>query len=119
MADLDDAQLTELQVDLEALAGELRAQIEEAEGGARPVDLDEPIGRISRMDAMQQQSMTQATRRAAQQRLVSTEAALRRLAEDEYGECGSCGEDMTFARLKARPDTPFCVVCQSQREGPR
>jgi DnaK suppressor protein len=68
------------------------------------------------MDAMQQQSMVQANRRAAEQRASQVERALRRLAEDEYGLCTECDENIGFARLKARPETPFCINCQNQHE---
>jgi len=119
MADLDQAQLALLRADLQALAGKLRALIESVREAAKPVDLDEPIGRLSRMDAIQEQNMLQANRRAAQQRLAHAEAALRRFEQAEYGECMECGEDVGFARLKARPETPFCIACQSSREAPR
>jgi len=119
MADLDAAQRSELRAALDALVEELRVLIELARQGASPVDLDEPIGRVSRMDAIQQQSMVQANRRAAQQRLAHAEAALRRLEQDTYGECVGCGEDVGLARLEARPEAAFCVVCQTSREGAR
>ncbi len=84
--------------------------------GARPVSLDEPIGRLSRMDAMQQQSMVQANRRTAQTRLIRIEAALRRHAKKEYGLCMECEEGVGYARLKAQPEAPFCIGCQTGKE---
>jgi len=109
-------QAEELNADLACLHEQLRRLVEASSDGARPVDLDQPIGRLSRMDAMQQQSMVQANRRAAQQRLRQVEAAQRRFAEDEYGACLECGEAVGFARLKAQPEAPLCVACQSRRE---
>ena len=106
-----------LRRDLVALEGELRRQIASSDAAARPVDLDDPIGRVSRIDAIQQQRMAEATRRAAQLRLQQVRAALERLEEGEYGECAQCGEAVGFARLRARPETPFCVACQSRWEG--
>jgi DnaK suppressor protein len=119
MAALEAEQVAELRADLEQLVDELRAQVEDSREGAKPVDLEEPIGRVSRIDAIQQQSMIQANRRAAQQRLAQARSALNRIDEDEYGECVSCGDSVAFARLKARPETPFCVVCQGSREQAR
>lgn len=60
-----------------------------------------------------------AGRQAAQHRLALAEGARQRIAEGEYGECVGCSEEIGFARLKARPETPFCIGCQGQREGPR
>jgi DnaK suppressor protein len=119
MPGLSDSELKELSADLVALAEQLRAQIENTVDGAKPVDLDEPIGRLSRMDAMQQQKMLEANRNAARQRLAQSESALRRIDDAEYGECIGCGEDVGYARLKARPEAALCIACQSGREAAR
>ena len=42
--------------------------------------------------------------------------ALARIADGEYGACLSCEEPVGYARLKARPETPFCIACQARRE---
>jgi len=109
-------QREELRQDLLALREDLQRLLKSSEAAAKPVGLDQPIGRLSRMDAMQQQSMVQANRRAAGHRLSQVERALRCLAEDEYGLCTECEEDIGFARLKARPETPLCIKCQSHLE---
>jgi DnaK suppressor protein len=109
-------QLVELQLALQVLERELGDVHRASAEGAAPVDLDEPIGRLSRMDAMQQQSMVQANRAAMQRRLQQVRAALRRFDEDEYGVCAACGEEIGYGRLEAQPETPFCIGCQSARE---
>ena len=119
MDDLTPEQAEDLNADLACLHEQLRQLVQASTDGARPVDLDQPIGRLSRMDAMQQQSMVQASRRVAQQRLQQIEAAQRRFAEDEYGACLECGEAVGYARLKAQPEAPFCVACQTRREAGR
>jgi DnaK suppressor protein len=105
-----------LHASLLALADELRALLESFREDAQPVDLDEPIGRLSRMDAIQQQSMAMANRRSSEQRLARVEAALRRIDEDEYGDCLECGEPIALARLDAQPEAMLCVDCQGLRE---
>ena len=116
MNELSKQQQAELHQALLDLRMELQQLLENSSDGAQPVSLDEPIGRLSRMDAMQQQSMVQANRRTAQTRLTRIEAALRRHAGDEYGLCMGCEEDIGYARLKAQPETPLCIDCQSHRE---
>jgi DnaK suppressor protein len=113
---LTDDQLTSRRLALLALEQELESLHEASAEGAAPVDLDQPIGRLSRMDAMQQQRMLQANRAAMQRRLQQVRAALRRLDEDEYGVCVTCGEGVGFPRLEAQPEAPFCIACQSARE---
>ena len=101
---------------LEALRDELDALLSGTTDAARPVDLGEPIGRLSRVDAMQQQSMLAANRALAQRRRQQVEAALRRIEDGEYGDCASCGEPIDPRRLDAQPEAPMCVSCQGLRE---
>jgi DnaK suppressor protein len=42
--------------------------------------------------------------------------ALKRLDEDEYGECIVCGEEIGEARLLARPVTTHCIDCKTEAE---
>jgi len=98
------------------LREELTELVESATDGAKPVDLGEPIGRISRVDAMQQQKILAANRLAAQQRRRQVDAALSRIDAGEYGECVGCGEEIDPRRVEAQPEAPMCIQCQSQRE---
>jgi DnaK suppressor protein len=43
--------------------------------------------------------------------LDRVERALAKLAEGSYGRCDACGEPIAPARLKARPDSAFCMAC--------
>jgi DnaK suppressor protein len=117
--ELSDDQANELRNRLIAQRAELEETISLSADGAKPVALDEPIGRISRVDAMQQQRMTKAHRDAARVRRQQTDTALARFETDTYGECLICGEPIGFARLSARPEAPLCVKCQGAREAGR
>lgn len=116
MRKLTDKQRSELHRALLELREELQKQLEDSTDGAKPISLDEPIGRLSRMDAMQQQSMVQANRRTARNRLTRIEAALHRYDGEAYGLCVECEEEIGYARLKAQPESPFCIGCQGNRE---
>ena len=116
MSELKNNEREELYKALLDLREELKQLLENSSDGAQPVSLDEPIGRLSRMDAMQQQSMVQANRRTAQTRLVRIESALRRHDNDEYGLCAGCEEEIGYARLNAQPEALFCIDCQSNKE---
>jgi DnaK suppressor protein len=116
MEELTDAEIAELAADLRALRDELQVLLELSEESTRPVDLEQPIGRISRMDAMQQQSMARATRDGHRSRLDQVKRALAALDEEEYGLCRRCEEPIGFKRLEARPETPFCIACQGRME---
>ncbi len=113
--ELTEAQLQELHQDLLQLEKSLRATLADPTR-TQTVDLDLPIGRLSRVDALQQQAMAEAEHRRAAQRLEAVKSALSFFEEGDFGFCKACGEDMPWGRLKARPETPLCVPCLTQRE---
>jgi DnaK suppressor protein len=77
------------------------------------VTLDQQkVGRLSRMDALQEQAMNQAVSARRQQSLLRIEAALERLEEGEFGFCQICGDAIPEKRLELDPTTPNCVNCQ-------
>ena len=77
-----------------------------------PVTLDQQsVGRLSRMDAMQQQAMDRATEEKRRHDLVRIEAAERRLRDDEYGFCEDCGGEIPDGRLAIDPMAERCVNC--------
>lgn len=116
MEDLTLEEIEELHGKLVILNDELRLLIDLSQDQARPVDLDQPIGRLSRMDAIAQQNVDLANRRSAQARIQRIRVALQRIADGEYGSCLACGESIGIRRLEVQPEATFCILCQSQRE---
>jgi DnaK suppressor protein len=101
----------------------LRALIEELEGalragaaGTRTVELDQAaVGRLSRMDALQQQAVAQASQRNVQARLQRCRAALSALEAGRYGLCRECDEPIERRRLEAFPEVALCLSCQREK----
>ena len=78
-----------------------------------PVELDQQsVGRLSRMDAIQQQSMDLAREERRKACLATLAAALHRLDKDEFGYCLACGEDISRQQLEIDPAVTLCVDCQ-------
>jgi DnaK suppressor protein len=109
---LTEAQLAELQADLRRLIVQLDAELEATRAGAAPVDLGLSIGRVSRIDAIQQQKMAEANRSRNERRQRLARAAELRFEGGNYGECQMCFCAISFRRLKARPETALCLRCQ-------
>ncbi len=117
MEELSDCQQAELQVLIQQNCKELEELLNNSNASSKPVDLDEPIGRLSRVAAMQQQQMAVASRQAQRQRLQLLYNALQAIERDSYGSCRLCEEPIGYHRLLVRPETPFCLACQSRSEG--
>lgn len=80
-----------------------------------PVTLEhDSVGRLSRIDAMQVQAMAMAQARRRQAERSAIDAALRRIAEDEFGYCLKCGDDIAPARLEHNPSVTICIECARQ-----
>ena len=114
MDELTEAQRIELIDTLKKLRDHLVQLLGATREGTRPVDLDELIGRLTRMDAMQQQSMSAASRSGYDLRLRQVRQALALNERDEYGLCVRCEDPIGYARLKVRPESPYCLTCQEE-----
>lgn len=109
---LSKAQLVSLKNLLLERQAELKARDEDGASWRNTVELDQQsVGRLSRMDALQQQEMAQAEARRRTSDLARIEIALNRVAEGEYGWCAECGEAIAFKRLKIDPAAALCIGC--------
>lgn len=91
---------------------ELKARDKDGASWRGPVELDQQsVGRLSRMDAMQQQEMAQAEARRRTSDLARIEIALNRVDEGEYGWCAECGEAIAYKRLEIDPAAHLCIGC--------
>lgn len=99
---------------LEARRDDLEAHSERATNDRAAVALDQQsVGRLSRMDAMQQQAMAEAQERQRTAELQRIDVALRRVRDGDYGICDTCGEEIPEGRLAVDPSATLCVACAS------
>jgi len=87
-----------------------------AEDEAAPELDQQRVGRLSRMDAMQQQAMAVALGRRRDIQLKRIQGAYTRLDEGTYGQCAKCGETIPEERLDIDPTAFFCVKCAAEAE---
>jgi DnaK suppressor protein len=116
IVELEPEHEAELRQTLLALRDDLQGYLRLTAEGSKPVDLGTPIGRLSRMDAIQQQEMTKASRSTLERKLLQVQASLDAFDGGDYGLCRSCDDPIGYRRLKARPEAPFCLTCQDRRE---
>lgn len=109
--ELTDPEIEEMKLALLSLQVELQSILETASDRTDVVDLDQEIGRLSRMDALQQQKMAEAEQARHKVRLKAIKLALIAVEEGDYGFCKRCGEPIDIRRLRARPESPCCVPC--------
>lgn len=103
---------------LEHFRGRLTSLQQEIEDGldsntqeTEIVELDTAIGRLSRMDAMQNQQMALELKRRQEVRLQRVKNALKNIDRGKYGICGKCRKPIDESRLDVQPDAVMCIRC--------
>lgn len=103
-----------------ARLAELQSAAGEGDAAAASVELDQTrVGRLSRMDALQEQAMSVEHKRRRGEERSHLQAALRRLDADDYGYCRHCDEPIAAARLRADPAATLCIQCAGAAEQAR
>ena len=78
----------------------------------KTVELDQgAVGRLSRMDSLQNQSLAKGLRERESVRLALIQEALRRLDAGTYGVCTACGGPVAAESLFVFPESGACAHC--------
>ena len=117
MEELTDEQIVLQKTALVALKQQIETTLARSKEAAKPVELDQQaVGRLSRIDAIQQQKMVEANRRRQHLRLKHVKAALSAIVNDHYGICRRCEEYVAWPRLRAQPECFICLHCKASLE---
>ena len=77
----------------------------------KPIPPSDSIGRVSRMDAINNRSVNEAALRQLEIQVMGLEDAMQRLGEDKFGRCVNCGEKIPLGRIIIMPGAIRCVRC--------
>ena len=78
---------------------------------SKPVAPDDAIGRITRMDAINNKSVTEASLRQSEIKLKNLQRVLSLVGTRDFGICIKCGKPIPEARILYRPESLSCVNC--------
>ena len=79
----------------------------------KPIPPDCAIGRVSRMDAINNKSVNEAALRKAEDQKKDLIRALSIVKEDFFGLCTKCGDEIPIGRILLMPGKTRCVMCAS------
>ena len=84
--------------------------------GELDIDPDDSPDEID--SAVAEGSLSLAGRMRERERglLAKIERSLERIERGSYGECESCGEEIGWERLRARPVASLCIACKDEHE---
>ncbi len=80
---------------------------------SKPIAPDCAIGRVSRMDAINNKSISEAALQKAKEKLEKLEFVLSKIDEKDFGTCVKCGKQIPIGRILLMPQSRLCVHCAS------
>ncbi|MFN4762955.1 TraR/DksA family transcriptional regulator [Gillisia sp. Q332] len=87
------------------------AQIIEYRELTKPISPENAIGRVSRMDAINNKSINEAALRQVEQKLKDLQRVLEKAGSKDFGICLRCKKPIPIGRLMIRPESLYCVPC--------
>ena len=96
---------------IESELEKLTKRVKELKDLTGSVTPDDAVGRISRMDAINNNSIVEASIRNIENRLDQLSMAIRMTDDGNFGICIQCHQSIPFDRLKLRPEIRVCANC--------
>ncbi len=85
--------------------------IEEYKEMTKPVAPENAIGRLSRMDAINNKSVTESALRQAEDKLSKLRYVLTKVGDEDFGICKKCKKPIPVRRIILMPHSFYCVQC--------
>ncbi len=76
-----------------------------------PIAPDNAIGRVSRMDAINNKSVTELVLRQAQEKHTKLLHVLTQVGTVQFGKCMKCNAEIPLQRIMIQPQSMMCVNC--------
>ena len=77
----------------------------------KPISPENSIGRITRMDAINNKSVSEVAFRSAKRKLSNLKISLNKVDTPSFGDCAVCKRPIAPARLMFMPQSAKCVRC--------
>tara|TARA_B100001250_G_scaffold402872_1_gene416576 strand:- start:324 stop:653 length:330 start_codon:yes stop_codon:yes gene_type:complete len=77
----------------------------------KPMAPDNAIGRVSRMDAINNRSVLNAALKKAELKLEKLKIVQKEIYKNHFGICLNCNNEIPIARLIIVPESKKCVKC--------
>lgn len=108
---MDKAQTKEVQQKLLSEIKITQLKVDEYTELCKPIAPENAIGRISRMDAINNKSVVEAVLRETKNKMQQLKVIQNKITDADFGICIKCKKVIPFGRLIIRPHSKFCVNC--------
>ncbi len=103
-----------LKRDIKRMITTLQSELKELEESAKPISPENSIGRISRMDAINNKGVLDVSIRNRKKKLSKLQLALSKVDSPGFGNCVNCKNPINPKRLMLLPESNRCIRCASR-----
>lgn len=108
---MTDEEKAALKIKIEQTLESVRKDIADLEELTKPISPENAIGRVSRMDAINNKSVNEASLRQARVKAQKLTRALEKIDAPDFGICQMCKRPIQQGRLMFMPESVRCVKC--------
>lgn len=108
---MDKHQRSQLEEFIKAQIVKTKKNVESYREMSKPIGPGNAIGRVSRMDAINNKSVTEAALRQAERKLDRLRKALNHIDRPGFGICIKCNNEIDIKRLMYMPESTCCMRC--------
>lgn len=108
---MTDQEKQKIRIKIAGLILQSKDDIEDIEKNTQPISPENSIGRVSRMDAIQNKSVMEAALRNKKAKLSKLKVALANIDKDDFGTCSMCANPIQQGRLIFMPESTRCIRC--------
>ena len=87
------------------------SRIKEYKKSSSPISPDNSIGRVSRMDAINNKSVLESALRKAEEKLKKLKQVQKKINNPDFNYCSRCKNKIPLARIIIVPESKYCVNC--------
>lgn len=104
----------QLEIQIKSKIDRLKRQIIDLKELTKPIEPDCAIGRVSRMDAINNKSVNESALQKKENQLNGLDRALEDLDKDDFQNCIVCGFEIPLQRVFIMPESRKCTNCASK-----
>ena len=108
---MTEQEIKDFKVKLKAMIKKQEKEIAILEDMTQPISPENAIGRVSRMDAIMNKGVSEASLRNKRDKLTKLKIALTKVDQPQFGICSRCERPIQIGRLMFMPESSRCLNC--------
>ena len=112
---MDDNERAVLKKKIHEEIAKIESSIVQLSDATKPISPENSLGRVSRMDAINNKGVAEAALHSAKTKLSKLKMALNKIDNKDFGNCSNCQRPIRPARLMYLPESTRCIHCADRR----